>query len=165
MKRLINEETILKPYETQFRIEARIWDVEHALKPDFMNEYSLVFKPLFYEDYATLEEHLSNAVSEVELKKERLSNKEARPCCLNNKDLFFSSQLDPVKFNVDGDLREVKHAMRMSPHATITGYLKDLPLGEIVMVISYVDFAPMHEIDFDNMHEGVDPKLISWEDW
>jgi len=134
------EETLLSPNETKFRLEAWIMNPHEANKPDFFDEYKVEFEPVSYSDYAELEELVSKWCNEVEWRKSQYSEKEVRALVRNKRKFFISSQLFPPKTNVEDIYGLSCNTPAGSPQATITGHFRDLPRGEVVINIDYIDY-------------------------
>ena len=154
MKELYKEQTILTPHETAFRVESWLLDASNLNSQNNLGEFSVVFEPLEMCAQQMLLEHLEGCVKEVKLNTPYYSNKEARPLYENKKGFLFSSQLFVPKCNI-----EFEHYTELYGRtATISGHARDLPMGEVVLQIDY--------IDFDDVTNGIDeePVIASVDD-
>jgi hypothetical protein len=144
---LEKEETLLTPNETSFRMEAKVYDAKYLDTKNFYDEYAVVFQPLDYYAFQNFHELVENAISQVELRKDRYSNKEAKKRLEDKRGMLYSSQLFPPKVNVEYKTYRELECLT----ATITGHLRDLPNGDVVINIDY--------IDFDDPLNGISPEL------
>lgn len=154
MNELYKEPTLLTPHETAFRTEAWIIDATNLNSPNSYQEFSVVFEPQTMTHHQMLLEHLVGCVSEVRLNTPFRSNKEARPLFENKKGFLYSSQLFVPQLNI-----EFNHPDELCGRtATISGHARDLPLGQVVIQIDY--------IDFDDVTNGIDeePVIASVDD-
>tara|TARA_R110002050_G_scaffold79877_1_gene170774 strand:- start:37 stop:513 length:477 start_codon:yes stop_codon:yes gene_type:complete len=135
MKDYYNEQTILLPHKTSFRTEAFIMDARFIHSANRFGEFSVVIEPLSMMEHQALMEHLESCVSEVRLNTPPNSNKEASASYENGKGFLYSSQLFTPKTNI-----EFSHPDELYGRtATITGHARDLPLGQVVIQIDYID--------------------------
>ena len=151
-----HEETILNPANTSFRIEGWIIDATNINNANRFGEFSVIFEPLSMMEHQMLMEHLEGCVRDVKLNTSPYSNKEARPLYENKKGFLYSSQLFVPQINIEFN----HHTELYGRTATITGHARDLPLGEVVLQIDYVDF------DDTTNGTGVEPEvaLVADED-
>lgn len=140
----VKETTILDPYSTQFRTEGWIQEVDFIYTPNRYGEFSVSWVPLTHQHHQQLHEHLQGCLSEVMLSISPYSRKEATPKYEDDKGNFFSSQLFAPKVNI-----EVPHPTELiGKTATIAGHVRDLPMGELVLQVDY--------IDVDDFTNGID---------
>jgi hypothetical protein len=153
------EETILQPVNTRFIIDAWLYDTTYINSQNKYGEFSVVFAPCTFHDHQTLAELIESAVMEVELRKGFYSNKKAVAKTEKGGGLFYSSQLftpkvDP-KFNHPDEL--------VGRQCSIKGHLRDLPQGEVMLQVEYVDcYDPLNGVDPDSAAEK---EVICDDDW
>ncbi len=158
MENYYHEETILTPHKTEWRTEAFIIDATNLNSQNRFDEFSVVFEPLSYTHHQMLFELFEGFVSEVRLNTSPYSNKQARPLYENKKGFLYSSQLFVPKINIEFNHPDELYGRT----ATITGHARDLPLGEVVLQIDYVDF------DDTTNGTGVEPEVATVaeeDDW
>lgn len=160
-----NEPTLLNPRDTTFRMDAIIIDAEHWNRQiqDYTikdGTFSVVFQPYSYNDDQMFREFVEEWTSYVEINKEQHSNKHAKPYLETKEGWIYSSQLFTPKLNVeafDGSILRGKLC-------SLCGHLRDLPLGEIVFQVDYLDVY-----DEDNGIVNGDPdkkvETITDDDW
>jgi hypothetical protein len=164
MKTYYKEETILNPLETSFRTEAWIIDAKHINSMNHYGEFGITFCPLTSTHHQMLHEHLESCVSQVKMMTNPdYSNKEARPLYEDKMGHFYSSQLFTPKVNTD-----FYHSDELyGKTATITGHARDLPTGEVVINIDYVDIdCPNNGIEPTELEEETTGTLVDDnDDW
>lgn len=155
----VKEETILEPYKTEFRTEGFIRDVDYLYSPNRYGEFSVSWIPLTDAHGQQLDEQLQGYVSQVQLSISPYSRKVATPQYENNKGEFFSSQLYAPKVNI-----EVPHPTELiGKTATFVGHVRDLPMGQIVLQLGY--------LDVDDINNGIQeedasaPVVQIFDDW
>ena len=162
------EETLLSPHETKFRVEVQVLTTE-ILEQNYCGEFVIEFQPLTHFDYCYLEEHISKVCCDLEFMKDFNSQKEIRPKCQSNAGFFFATQLFPPKLNV-ADLDDyLLDFQNETPTASITGHFRDLPNGEVVINLDYIDFdaksngalkSPNGSATFQKLGDKPKPKVV-----
>ena len=137
----VEERTILEPVDTQIRIEAWLGDCRYIDKWDKTEAYSFSFYPQTMLDHQNLLEVIENAVTTVQLRKDRHSRKEGRKLCENKDGSLFCSQLFLPKINVQYENTEQLNGMA----CTLALHLRDLPMGEVVIQADYIDLYDQPE--------------------
>lgn len=155
----VKEETILEPYKTEFRTEGFIQDVDYLYTPNRYGEFSVSWVPLTDAHHQQLHEHLQGCVSEVQLSTSPYSRKVATPKYENSKGEFFCSQLFAPKVNI-----EVPHPTELiGKTATFVGHVRDLPMGEIVLQLGYLDVDDINNgIPVEDVSAPVVKRLDDW---
>jgi hypothetical protein len=160
----VDEKTILEPYKTQFRTEGFIQDIEYLFSPNRYGEYSVSWVPLTHNDHQQLHEHLQGCVSEVQLSTSPYSRKVATPKYENDKGEFYSSQLFQTKVSIN-----VEHPSELiGKTASFVGHVRDLPLGQIVLQLDYLDVDDWRN-GIDEVIDGVglttNSEVVNLDDW
>ena len=161
MTNYTNERTILTPIATRFTVDAWIYDARHINHHNKEGEFSVVFAPCTFYDHQALAELVETAVMEVEMKKDRYSNKLGVAKTEKGGGLFYSTQLFTPKvepgFNHPDEL--------VGRQCSIKGHLRDLPLGEVVINVEYVDcYDPLNGVEPENTTEDVSAPVVE-DDW
>lgn len=154
------EETLLVPHEHSFRIEAWLYDCKYLNSMNTYGEFCVEFAPYSPDDDITVTECLDNAITMVELLKDPYSRKVPRPKVQRRSGIFYSNQLFVPKVNVNYQYTDEL----VGKLASVSGYLRDLPDGEIVINVSYVDvYDDTNGID-DAAPAAVDTTVTD-DDW
>ena len=131
------EETLLSPLETQISLEIIVMDAEYIRYPNRYDEYSLTFMPLNHTDEQRFQEVAEKAIMDVERMKGPWSTKQPKKMFITKRDKFFySSQLFAPVIND----KELHHDYMPNKKASIKGHFRDLPNGDVVFNIDYLDF-------------------------
>ena len=131
----VYEQTILVPYENQMRLEVWVGDCQYIDKWNKSDAYSFSFYPQTMVDHQNLLELVETAVSKVELGKDRFSRKQGRKLCENKDGSLYCSQLFLPKVNVQYENTE----QLLGKPASISLHCRDLPLGQVVLQVEYLD--------------------------
>ena len=136
------EKTLLSPTETEISLEIKVMDADNVIEPNRYGEYVLVFMPLCHTEEQRFHEMAEKAMMDVERRKAQYSYKEPNKKFITPRDKFFyATQLFPPKIN-DKNL----HPDHMyNRDASIKGHFRDLPNGDIVFNIDYIDFYMVEE--------------------
>lgn len=148
------EPTYLEPHETKWRTEGRIVDAKYANTQNYEGMFSVTWMPITSDDYHMFLEHLRGIQKELMFMLPRDTRKEIKPLYETKRGFFYSSQFKTPQFNLEyGSHWDLKDRT-----ATFTGHCRDLPTGEIVLQLDYVDvyeevlpeYIPQNEpCDFD----------------
>ena len=140
----VKEETILEPHKTQWRVDGWITDVDYLYSPNRYKEYIVKWQPLTHNDHQNLHEQLQQAIGQVQLSIGPYSNKVATPMYEDDMGQFYCSQLFMPKLNI-----EVPHPSELlGKTATFSGHIRELPLGQVVLQLDY--------LDVDDFTNGID---------
>ena len=130
------EVTLLEPFETQVRFEARVVDADYLLEPNSYGEYICTLMPLNMDDNQRFFETAEQCVMLVERRKDLYSRKVATAQYEDKKGFIIANQLFKAKLNID-----VQHTDYLfNRDVSITGHFRDLANGNIVFNIDYADF-------------------------
>lgn len=158
----IEEETILKPRNTEFLIDAWLYATDNINSQNRYGEFSVVFAPVNFYEHQRLAELIESAVMEVELRKDRLSNKRAKAKTETSAGLFYSSQLFTPKVTPDFSHPDELRGLQ----ASIRGHLRDLPNGDVVINVSYIDcYDPLNGIEEVEPSTGGASERNGNDDW
>jgi len=130
------ENTLLKPNDHRIVFEAKMMDSEFLIDPNRVGEFGCVLQPLTTTDHQRFFEAGERALTTVEWTKESYSRKEATAKYEDKYGMIVASQLNKPKLNV-----EVYHPYQlMNRDCSVNGFFRDLPDGEVVFNVDYVDF-------------------------
>lgn len=131
------EETLLSPNETQISLEIIVLDADNIRYPNRYDEYVLTFMPLNHTDEQRFHEVAEKCMMNIERMKGPWSTKRPNKKFITPRDKFFySSQLFAPKIND----KELHHDYMPNRKASIKGHFRDLPNGDVVFNIEYLDF-------------------------
>ena len=132
----IKEETLLTAYETAFRIEGWITNGKYLQYSNSFGEHVFEFQPLTYLDHQMLMEQVCNVVTSLQMRIDPYSRKEPKASVETRAGMLYANQLFAPKLNVDNPEDYIQQCCQ----ATITGHMRDLPDGSVVLQVEYVDF-------------------------
>lgn len=163
----VTEHTVLQPHETSIRIEAWLGRCDHIDKWDKNDTYRFSFYPQTMTDHQLLLETIEQAVTRVELQKDRFSRKRGRKLCENKDSSLYCSQLFLPKINVS-----YQHTDQLEGKAcSLALHCRDLPLGEVVLQCDYIDLYDQVEFPSsqgtDVEHQNADETVTDGDelDW
>jgi len=137
------EQTILSPIDTQLSFEAKILDADYVREPNRYGEYILEFQPLTSTDEQRFQEMGEQAMMTVERHKQQYSRKEPNLKIFSRAKFPMATQLFPAKIN-DKDLHPDFMYHR---DVSLKGHFRDLPNGDIVFNIDYIDFYQVETME------------------
>ena len=151
------EETLLQPRQTQFRTEGWLIKTEHINSQNSYGEFGLTWCPLTTTHEQQTHEHLQGVLSSLRMQVPPDSRKEVRPLYQDKRGFFYSSQLFTPKVSIPFDRTE--DLLRQT--ASISFHCRDLPNGEVVINVDYIDvYDPYNGIE-EPTQEELDN---GWED-
>ncbi len=155
------EETLLKPFETQVRFEAKILDADFLITPNRFDEYVCILMPLTMNDNQTFFETGESSLMMVEMRKGQYSRKIATAQYESKNGFIISNQLFKPELNIKDE----------NPHylpnrdVSITGHFRDLQNGNVVFNIDYADVYEQETRTSFEIDEAENPDSHSGIDW
>ena len=162
-----NDGTLLSPLETEWRCEAWLLDTSYLQHWNRWDEYEFSFCPQTMYDNQRLFEHIDNARSLVEMRKDRYSSKQktADTSSYERKGSLFCSQLFMPKLNIQlphGDYLDGKLV-------SLAGHIRDAADGRLYLQCSYCDVYEVDEPQGNtagaNPHPDSAPVVDIDDDW
>ena len=155
------EETLLKPFETQVRFEAKIVDADYLITPNRYDEYICILMPLTMNDNQTFFEAGETSLMMVEMRKGPYSRKIATAQYETKHGFIISNQLFKPELNIKD---ENPHYLP-SYDVSITGHFRDLANGNVVFNIDYADLYEQDTRTSFEIDEELNPENCSDIDW
>jgi len=130
------EETLLSPNEHRIVFEAKVVDSDYLYDPNRYGEYRCVLQPLSTTDYQRFYEHGELALTTVERSKASYSRKVATAQYEDRYGMIVANQLNKPRVNI-----EVYSPLQLIDRdCSVNGFFRDLPNGNVVFNIDYIDF-------------------------
>ena len=147
------EETILKPNDHRIVFEAKVRDADNLLDPNSYGEFSCVLQPLETNDYNRFYEFAERALTTVEWQKTSYSRKVAKAQYEDKYGMVVANQLMKPRVNLTDEI--YSPLQLIDRDCSVNGFFRDLPNGNVVFNIDYIDFYESPEEDGSTENETV----------
>lgn len=145
------EETLLSPNEHRIVFEAKVVDADYLYDPNRYGEYQCVLQPADTMNYTSFHEHGAIALTTVERSKASYSRKVAKAQYEDRNGMVVANQLNKPRVNI-----EVYSPLQLIDRdCSVNGFFRDLPNGNVVFNIDYIDFYDEEVEDDSSKNETV----------
>ena len=153
------EETILKPSNTEFRIDAVLMESDYLIEPFSQYrsypEYKFSVQPLMFQDHQMVMELVERAIVTIEIEMGPYSTKVAKSAVEGKYGMIEFSQLFAPR--VSGD--DIEPYQLHQRQCSIKGHLREGPDGKIFAQADYVDVKPLE------VPVGTAESFVDEDDW